>query len=719
MSRSERAAATPRADRRYLVPSVSALLGVLLLLPAAGRASCQAPSCRHQHNLYFREMEKSERERLANDPADMSLWQDLMQTLSSKPAREREIARYEAHVDWEPQPALEIDLETRLLAERAAWLVDWKQAFPDRGEPWCFEAGLESTLQARIERLRIAADMRPASLEVHLCLAHALREAGSARDGVAVLQSFRDRNPSAPGIHSAIAYMLQGVGGSPDEVRAAFEEHARSTPDDRGARKELLRYYDQEGLDAERDRLLADLEASGDLQERHSVCLALSGRSEASRRAMSGCRTRLLADFAEAELSEDDRAALLRDRDSLLTTAKNEGDWAAVRRLLADWPADSLGRAWESVAREMKDGCAALRETWRHGALRSALVGPHAAGQAASLGHAFRECGDVALRDEVERPHIADASDEDLRWMESDAARAEWRRRTALDPADAERWRDLADETAGKPLAEQLPNLLGWNAAAPDDPVPARRLSAEYEKAGNGEEAVRWLLEAASRTPQGSEDVVLQAAALALRFRLHEPAAATARKVLAAPASPRQHAEAHYLLGRVALREGRREEAAGELLRYFPLRLRYAGACGASPDRGLLALLLANYDLPRLRVYLDERATAIEWYRAHLHNPPPEAEGSTLTPAIARIRHYEPLRCLADPLPPPVEAPVLAACVPVATNEYLSRGGADAAPAGERKRRLLEATAATPCPAGWPGDLEPLFEDERLLSPLG
>ncbi len=226
--------------------------------------------------------------------------------------------------------------------------------------------------------------------------------------------------------------------------------------------------------------------------------------------------------------------------------------------------------------------------------------------------------------------------------MGSDAARAEWRRRTALDPADAERWRDLADETAGKPLAEQLPNLLGWNAAAPDDPVPARRLSAEYVKV----------------------------------------------------------------------------EAASELLRYFPLRLRYAGACGASPDRGLLMLLLANYDLPRLRVYLDERAAAIEWYRAHLHNPRPDEDGS-LPSLIARRRHYEPLRCLVEPLPPPVEAPVLAACVPVATNEYLSRGGADAAPAGERKRRLREATAAMPCPAGWPSDLEPLFEDERLLSSLG
>ena len=39
------------------------------------------------------------------------------------------------------------------------------------------------------------------------------------------------------------------------------------------------------------------------------------------------------------------------------------------------------------------------------------------------------------------------------------------------------------------------------------------------------------------------------------------------------------HAEARYLLGRIALREGRREEAARELLRYFPLRLRYGG-CG-------------------------------------------------------------------------------------------------------------------------------------------
>ena len=84
-----------------------------------------------------RKAEAELREQLARDPSDFAGWDALFRRhLRTKPERERQITRFLAHVDWEEQPDLEIDLDARLRAERAAWIADWKQAFPDRGEPW-------------------------------------------------------------------------------------------------------------------------------------------------------------------------------------------------------------------------------------------------------------------------------------------------------------------------------------------------------------------------------------------------------------------------------------------------------------------------------------------------------------------------------------------------------------------------------------------------------
>jgi tetratricopeptide (TPR) repeat protein len=696
---------------RPLPPSIAALLCALVLVQATAWPSCQTVYCQHQRNMYHRKVEAEQREALVRDPSNFATWQALFRELSYKPARERQIARYLAHVDWELQPDLEIDLDARLRAECAAWIADWKQAFPERGEPWCAEATLEEAPQARVALLRAAADLRPDDAEVHRCLAQELRLAGAADEALALAEGFLEAHPREPGAHSSMVGLLRNRHAPPEVLRAALEESVRSLPDDRWARQELLTHYDTNGLDRERDRMLAEIEASGaDLDQRAGACDALRGRSESSRQAQTGCRTRVLADFPPAEVPEEGRWQLESMREALLMTAVDARDWPEIRGQLATWPVENLGYAWMRVANHTKgEGCEPLRAAWNAGALRSALVGPEAADQAARLGWVFSGCGMKELADEVEQPFVADASDEDLSSMQSDAAVAELRRRAGAEYVDTGRWRDL-DDDANRPLAERLPNLLAWHEAAPADAEPALRLSAAYAAANRGEEAVRWLVEAAGRDSRSGEDLLLKAAAMALRFRLHDAAATTARKVLAVAASPRQHAEAHYVLGRVALREGRREEAAGELLRYFPLRLRYAGACGASPDRGLLALLLGNYDLPRLRVYLDERAAAVDWYRQHLHVtlPPPGT--------VERAQHYEPMRCLDEPLPSPVDPPVQAACVPRGTREYLSQGGTGAAPAAERKRRLREAKAATPCPERWFSDPEPLFEDETLLS---
>jgi len=685
-------------------------------VPAAAHPSCQTVYCHHDRDLRDRADDAGHLEDLARDPRNFARWQAVFQDLVGKLERERGIARYVAHVDWEARPELEIDLEARLRAERAAWIADWKQAFPDRGEPWCAEATLEEAPAARVELLRIAAARLEDDVTVQVCLGQALHAVGRPDEEEALVADFLARHPDEPVAHAQRIALLRSRGAPPEEIRAALEERARGFEDDRYARRDLLQFYDANGLDAPRDRLLAALEAdaAGDVDARKFACDALVG-SKGFPGAYSRCLTRVLADFPPSEMPEEDRWRLDSVRDGLLMRAIHARDWPAINGLLAGWPAEKLGDAWRKVADwTNEEGCRALRAAWTEGTLRPALAGPHAANQAGRLAWAFQDCHETALAQEVERPFVAGASDADLAQMASDAAREERERRAVLEPPqDPATWYDVDDTS--RPLAERLPHLLAWYDAVAKDPEPALRLSNAYAAAGNGEEAVRWLVEAAGRHPWRGTDLLLQAAALALRFRLHDAAAANARKVLAAPASPRQHAEAHYVLGRVALREGRREEAAGELLRYFPLRMRYVAACGASPDRGLVLLLLANYDLPRLRLYLEERNAALAWYREHLYAGPPEP-GSSLLLLELRRRYYEPLACLSEPLPPPLEPQLTLACVPAGVYDYLAKGGANAASAGERARRRREAKAGTACPPGWGTEFESLFDDERLLS---
>ena len=663
---------------------IVALLAALVLLPAAARASCQTPYCYFERARSARAVEATHREELARDPRDVAKWQAVLEDLAAKPGRERQLARYVAHVDWEARPELEIDLEARVRQERVAWIEDWKQAFPGRGEPWCAEASVEESPAARVELLRGAAARLADDVAVQRCLSRALYEAGRTGEAETLLQEFLNRHPNDRGIHAEVVGLMRARHAPPEEMRAALEEGYRRFPDDYNARQQLLQFYEANGLAGPRDRVLAEIETNGvDFDTRNAACSALSSGGERSRDVYGRCLTRLLADFPPAELPERERPRLDYVRNNLLMTRIHARDWPAIRGLLASWPAESLGQAWATVADWTKDeGCRALRAAWSEGALRPALASPTAAFQASRLSLAFRRCGDATLMQEVERPFVATASDEDLAWMASDAARAESQRRAQSTPEEPRRWREVAARDGGRPLAERLPALLAWSDAAPADPEPALSLSRAHEEAGQGEEAVRWLVEAASRESRRGTDLLLKAARLALRFRLHDTAATTARKVLAAAATPRQQAEAHYLLGRVALREGRREEAATELLRYFPLRMRYVAGCGSSPDRGLVVLLVANHDLARLRAYLAERDAALAWYREHLYHPRPERASGAAYPAyvLARSRYHEPLSCLAEPLPQP-----------------LPTGVTDAgAPSGV--------------------DLEPLFDDEQLLS---
>ena len=693
-------AAGARALHRRPPLALAIALAAAAFAPGNVAASCQTIYCRYFTAVGARETEADLREKLADEPRDPARWDDLFHYISNKPRREAFIARYEALDRWEPQPALEIDIERQLESERRAWLMGWKQADPDSGEPWCREADWESDPAERVALLRRAADILPDDPRVHGCLASALAAAGDAAAGLGVLEDLRDRRPDDPDVWNTLVSNLRGS-GNPEALRGALEERVRRFPDDPNARRELLLHYDQAGLVAARDQLLAEIESGADFETRWRACSALVVAGDDGARVR--CNAALLEDFPPESVPEDRRHLLDSARDSVLMPAIHAADWPALRRVLAAWPPETLVDAWARVADWLDaEGCAAMVAALRAGELAPALGGPQGKAQATHLGWALRECGEPALADEVVRPFLAAASDQELAQMGSRAAQAELARRSAESGADALRLRRLDDGRRHLKLKDRFADLLLWLAADPTDPEPARRLSEASAAEGDAAAAVQWLREAAERTP-GEVEPRLALGALALRLRLDTEAAAAARHVLAGDASPRQHAEAHYLLGRVALRQGRREDAASELLQYFPLRLRYAGCCGAAAcDRGLQLLLLGNYDLPRLSAYLRERDAAVAWFEERLRAPAKERRDG--------------LPCMDEPLPGAVEPAVATGCAMPAALAALERASAERPADGELARRLREAKKAPSCTSPPPFDVETLFPDDRLLT---
>jgi tetratricopeptide (TPR) repeat protein len=90
-----------------------------------------------------------------------------------------------------------------------------------------------------------------------------------------------------------------------------------------------------------------------------------------------------------------------------------------------------------------------------------------------------------------------------------DVAKAEYRRATLLDPTLAEAWNNLGvallDEGTFLDAADAFRRAL--NAAAPEDPRPARNLGYTYAQAGWAEEALKHYETALERSPNDLESI--------------------------------------------------------------------------------------------------------------------------------------------------------------------------------------------------------------------
>lgn len=603
-----------RRSAAILVP----LLVGLAAAPAA-EASCQTPLCQHQYRLHHRQREAELQRRLAADPSDAEAVERLLDVLQHKVDRERQIGEHEAALSWRPPPVLDelertVAEETRLLVELLARL------HAEDPRAWCRYATSLAEPEARVEALRQRLDEEPEEPELISCLGRELARQERREEAIALLRSFLVAHPDRR-VASALVELL---GKDRAAVLAVLEEQAARRPDDMDSQVHLLyRYFRPRAGDELRRRgeaLIRRLLATPlSLVDHRSLCSALHTEVGETYRE---CLHQLLTAPFPAEDAEEVASARRSALESLVFEAIHARAWDRLEPLLAALPAGELAATWSQVVDQTRvDFCPQFLAAYRRG------IDWQDEGQARSLVRALRRCG------EEERASELVAASGLLREDGSDQTAHE------VTIEDVRRW----PHAALPPGVRQLPTrrslntlvehagpglragLARWAHEEPQELMPWLGLAALAESAGETQEAMAFFETAfASR----SEDLDLQVAlgAAALRLDRPEVARAAARWLRShRTANARQLAEADYLLGRLARREGRWEEAADLLAGYFLGRLRIDGCRGVEAcDRALVLHLVELGDRARLDEYLEERAQAVASYLAR--RPPWPAE---------------------------------------------------------------------------------------------
>jgi len=229
--------------------------------------------------------------------------------------------------------------------------------------------------------------------------------------------------------------------------------------------------------------------------------------------------------------------------------------------------------------------------------------------------------------------------------------------------------------------------LRSW-AAGSNSAKPWLELVGIFEEENRLEEAETALL-AASRFSPDDLDIPLRLAGLALSAGDQTRAEALAKAVSQnRGASERQRLTAGYILGRIALRQGQGDKAAGLLEAYFLRRFEFAGCCQGGLDQGLMAHLQQNLPPERLANYLAAKQQALaEFARS---SPFPKPYSGCVHPTCS----------IHGPETEPVRA-----------KRVLAKGGE----ASAKLSLLLQEEKEAPMLWG-SADPEALFDDHRVLA---
>lgn len=694
---------------------VAGWLAVVLLASAAGpaAASCQEPYCHYKYGLGERQREAELWQVVQRHPDDAEALRHLDQILQSKVARERAIAEYEMKMTWRWRSLG--DLESRVAAQRLAVARAQARLQPDDPSSWCHLSYILPDPLQRLELLRERRGITPDEPRLATCLAAELRRQELTADAIAVLRDFLDTHEP----DSGVVHMLVSLYGEDEvAVQALLEEQARRRPDHLRSQVELLNRDLR--ADASEDSIQRGLAHVRTLLARP---LSVSAMTELCRSLDWG---RLHPQAAEATRScwwelyrrpwpdadgEEVAAARVDAVEALIRDAYRDRDWPRAEPLLDLLPADRMAMVWlEIVDFTHGEFCPQFLDAYERS------IPWQRDWHAERLASALQRCGQEALRRELQEAAGLLDDRGRVRSLVVTAERLTWLS-PGFDGARLPKWSYLQRiaDGAEPELQAQLERHAAENQA---DHMPWIYLAALHESraraaAEQGRDSARreaerravecWR-EAAERRP-GDLDLRVALGAAALRLHRPQTARAAALTILHGEANPRQAAEASYLLGRLARREGRWREASVRLVSYFLLRLRYAGYGSLETwERPLFLHLVEAGDRDQLQRYLEERATALAAYQAHRVQPLPGTH-----PVLIRRLFTPPELRGPDP------ALLALECVSPRALARLERRAAQRVDDPSLRRELQAARDRQVCTDEQLPDPEPLFPDDGLL----
>jgi hypothetical protein len=617
-----------RATIAMLIGAVS-LCG-LLPQPAAASycdEACEVYRCRSEQTQL--EEQRALAESGALDGVD---WAVLVSALSHRAACQARVAVWDSRSDWQPQAALERGPEKLAAAARAEqrhWLqlaVNRPAASP---ELWRQLAEAQDGAAERLAILRLAHESDLASAPLVTLLGEELRAQERWSEAESLLRGYLDKHPDA-GVSSLLARILDGRGAQA-EARHLLEEQARRLPEDAASHAAVLGAYVDAGMAAEAAAYLAAVEPHfSRAADRALLCSAVGPRDSPQR---VDCYGRVLALAGNAGgdsaadpsgFRTDDQNSRWRAREELVDAALERQNWPQIETVIAGAPAGEQVELWSLLPpASAAQWCPAFLAAYRGGTLTSFATAraPKNGWWEVELAARLRDCGAAAEAQQLRAHAIASAPLESLSALPSTEMIPALLRRVQLDPDDRAAQQMLRGRMRSISLAEGKNLLVAVAQILKTDSDPVRHLAA-LEAAAEHQDTAMHLWQEAFRRQPADLNLLVQVGRAALLSDNTTAAASAGQRLVAAPqASPRQQAEGHYLLGRVAQLGGNLQQAVDEMTPYFLGRLRFAGCGGPrgvgrdlTCDEPLVALLLQLNDPQRLARYWQSRASAIAAY---------------------------------------------------------------------------------------------------------
>ncbi len=554
---------------------------------------------------------------------DEDSWWRLWGLLQGQAEREMFLAHYARRRDWEPQEILATDLHAREENELLRWAAAATSAFPDNAEFQLLQLRFQTADDISLDQVATLAQELPEDVQLAFCHARGIAELDSEEKGAQHLADFVATYPKNPDAHQAQIELLLDL-DLEDQLQAVLQRQTEIFPQEPRFRVNLLDHspaLDEAELEVKYLSLAE--RAVGDV-ERLALCMVFSAESEAGPYA-DQCFRHLWEDLVHRGAEGEESEALRWARDEILLYALTARDRPLAFQILDAMAGQEKAEGWHLTVEFWEadpESCLSFLQTYLSGHFEPVLESSYLDDD--DWLHLFEdltECGFKEEAEQVSRAVMPRLSAEALGRLlkRHPQTHSELQRRFKTEAPREDVIRVLYDHPNlfAEIPREKVLRILATQSKAIDLHLELFEL---LKQQGRIREAEGVLLDAIELAPRDL-DLQLRLAGHAL-LQGDEGLALTWVEAIGRnrQASSRQQATGRYLLGRIARRQGRMEEASDHLEAYFLRRFEFSGCCREGVDEGFVAHLRQTAPPKRLESYLETKAKALATFAA---NSPP------------------------------------------------------------------------------------------------